>query len=82
MDPYDETISSPGDKAPKQSVFEMVVLVFKNPPLMLLIVAEVFRNSYVLIVASFALYYFKYVLDNLDFLPSFILAISLPPFVL
>jgi len=77
MDPYDETISDAGTKAPKQSVFEMVGLVFKNPPLLLLIVSEIFRNSYILILATFAFYYFKYVLDNLAFLPAFILAISI-----
>jgi glucuronide carrier protein len=77
MDPYDENISDTGTKVPKQSVFEMVELVFKNPPLLLLIVAEVFRNSYILILASFAIYYFKYVLDNLAFLAVFILAISI-----
>ena len=39
--------------------------------------AETFRNSYILIVASFAIYYFKYVLDDLAFLTYFILAISI-----
>ncbi|MFC1838198.1 MFS transporter [Thermodesulfobacteriota bacterium] len=73
MDPYDEAIG----KVPKQPVLEMVALVLKNPPLIMLIVAEVFRNSYVLIVASFAAYYFKYVLGNEAFLSHFILAISI-----
>jgi GPH family glycoside/pentoside/hexuronide:cation symporter len=76
-DPYDETISDPGAKATKQSALEMVGLVFKNPPLLLLILAEVFRNSYILILASIALYYFKYVLDNLAFLNVFILSIGI-----
>ena len=76
-DPYDETISDGGTKAQKQSAFEMVGLVLKNPPLLLLIVAEVFRNSYILILSAFAIYYFKYVLDNLAFLTAFILAISI-----
>jgi GPH family glycoside/pentoside/hexuronide:cation symporter len=76
-DPYDETISQTGTGAQKQSVFEIVGLVFKNPPLMFLIVAETFRNSYILIVASFAAYYFKYVLDDPDFLAHFILAIGI-----
>ena len=76
-DPYDETLSSPDVKVPKQSVFEIIGLVFKNPPLMLLILAEIFRNSYIFIVASFAIYYFKYVVDNLAFLTFFILAISI-----
>jgi Na+/melibiose symporter-like transporter len=76
-DPYDETASGTGTKAPRQSIFEMVGLVFRNPPLLLLILAEVFRNSYVFIVGSFAIYYFKYVLDNWAFLSVFILAISI-----
>ncbi len=76
-DPYDENITRPGAKAKKQTVFEIISLVFKNPPLLFLIVAETFRNSYILIVASFAIYYFKYVLDDLPFLTYFILAISI-----
>lgn len=76
-DPYDETVSDAGAKASRQSVFEMVGLVFRNPPLLLLILAEMFRNSYILILASFAHYYFKYVLDNWAFLNVFILAISI-----
>jgi GPH family glycoside/pentoside/hexuronide:cation symporter len=76
-DPYDETVSNTDTKAPKPSLFEIVILVFKNPPLLLLILAEVFRNSYIFILASFALYYFKYVLNNMAFLSVFILAISI-----
>ena len=76
-DPYDEIVSDAGTKASRQSVFEMVGLVLKNPPLLLLILAEMFRNSYILILASFAHYYFKYVLDNWAFLNVFILAISI-----
>jgi Na+/melibiose symporter-like transporter len=75
-DPYDEAISDAGTKAPKPSVFQMVALVFKNPPLLLLIVSEVFRNSYILILSSFAPYYFKYVLDNLAFLTFFLVSIG------
>jgi GPH family glycoside/pentoside/hexuronide:cation symporter len=76
-DPYDEYTSPSGTGAKKQSVTEIIGLVFKNPPLMFLIVAETFRNSYIFIVASFAIYYFKYVLDDLPFLVWFILAISI-----
>ena len=76
-DPYDESISTGGTKASKQSVLEIMGLVFKNPPLMMLISAEIFRNSYILIVASFAFYHFKYVLNNQEFLEHFILAISI-----
>jgi Na+/melibiose symporter-like transporter len=76
-DPYDEIISNAGTEAPKQSVFEMVRLVFRNPPLLLLILAETFRNTYILVLASFAAYYFKYILNNLAFTNDFILAISI-----
>ena len=76
-DPYDEAISQTGPGAQKQSVVGIVGLVFKNPPLILLIAAEIFRNSYIFIIASFAAYYFKYVLDNPDFLAQFILAIGI-----
>ena len=76
-DPYDEAISHRGREAQKQSIPEIVGLVFRNPPLMLLILAETFRNSYILIVASFAAYYFKYVMNDPDFLASFILAIGI-----
>jgi len=76
-DPYDETVSDAGTKAPKQPVFEMVRLVLKNPPLLLLILAEMFRNTYILVLASFALYYFKYVLNYLAFLTVFLLAINI-----
>jgi Na+/melibiose symporter-like transporter len=76
-DPYDETVSNAGTKAPKQPIFEMVRLVFKNPPLLLLILAEMFRNTYILVLASFALYYFKYVLNHLAFLTVFLLAINI-----
>ena len=76
-DPYDETVSDAGTKAPKQPVFEMVRLVLKNPPLLLLILAEMFRNTYILVLASFALYYFKYVLNYLAFLTVFLLAVNI-----
>jgi len=61
----------------RQSVKEIMVLVFKNPPLLLLIIAETFRNASIMMVTSFAFYHFKYVLENEPFLsPTFILSIS------
>jgi Na+/melibiose symporter-like transporter len=60
-----------------KSLIEIVVLVFKNPPLLWLVIAETFRNTCIFMVTSFAPYYFKYVLDNSDFFSSsFIRAIS------
>ncbi len=75
-DSYDETVKDSSGREIRPSVKEIVALVFKNPPLILLILAETFRSSYVLIVSAFAFYYFSYVLDNLAFLSVFILAIS------
>lgn len=76
-DPYDETLPDASRKEPGQSLMEMVGLVLENPPLLFLIAAEIFRNTYILIISTFAYYYFRYVLDNLTFLPAFILAISI-----
>ncbi len=61
----------------RQTVKEIVGLVFKNPPLLLLMIAETFRNTSQLMVASFAFYYFGYVLKNPGFLSAFILAIHI-----
>jgi len=72
-----------GEKAAEESgqetrypVKEIVALVFKNPPLLLLIIAETFRNTCLFMITSFAFYYFGYVLKNSSFLSVFILAIS------
>ena len=58
----------------KKSVGKMVGLVLKNPPLLFLIFAEIFRNTCLFFVLSFAVYYFKNVLGNQAFLKVFILA--------
>ena len=60
----------------RQSVKEIVGLVFKNPPLLILIVAETFRNTGLFVITTFAFYYFGYVLKTPTFLSVFILAIS------
>ena len=75
MDPYDETDSTPQNSGP--SVWDMVVLSLKNPPLLLLILAEIFRGTYLLVLTALAHYYFKYVLNEYAFLSMFILAISI-----
>jgi Na+/melibiose symporter-like transporter len=62
----------------KQTVVEIVALVLKNPPLLLLIIAETFRNTSLFVVTGFAFYYFGYVLNNPNFLSlGFILAINI-----
>jgi len=59
---------------------EIVGLVFRNPPLLLLIVAETFRNTAIFFILTFAFYYFGYVLDSPAFLSVFIFATSLVAF--
>ena len=52
---------------------EILALVFKNPPLLLLIIADTFRNLFFFIISSFAFYYFGYVVKRPEFLSVFIL---------
>ena len=67
-DPYDEAgVDSPKNEA-KQSIRKIIGPVFKNPPLLWLTLAESFRNATVFIIASFATYYFTYVLRDAIFL--------------
>jgi len=75
MDPYDETDYTQKNTGP--SIWDMLVLSLKNPPLLLLIIPEIFRSGYLLVITAFAHYYFKYVLNEYDFLSYFILAISI-----
>ncbi|MEJ2246585.1 MAG: MFS transporter [Acidobacteriota bacterium] len=75
-DPYDEANSDISREKSDLSVWEMIMLTLTNPPLILLIFAEIFRNSYVLIITALAHYYFESVLNELTFMSIFILAIS------
>ena len=75
MDPYDETDATRNNAG--TSVWSMLQLSLKNPPLLLLILAEIFRSTYLLVITAFAHYYFKYVLNEYAFLSYFILAISI-----
>ena len=76
-DPYDETMPDSSKKEAGLSVKEMIGLALENPPLLRLITAEAFRNTYILTISSCAFYYFKYVLDDSALLSVFILAISI-----
>jgi glucuronide carrier protein len=76
-DPYDEEIPDPSNKKSRQSVKEIVGLVFKNPPLLLLIFTQVFSSTSFFIITSLAIYYFTYVVGRPAFLSLFILAISI-----
>lgn len=67
----DEVADTTG-KGPKQSVGEIIGLVFKNPPLLLILLAELFRNAATSILMAFGFYYFKYVLNDLGFLSIYL----------
>jgi glucuronide carrier protein len=71
-----EAVTPVSNPEAKQSLKQIIALVFKNRPLLMLIIAETFRNTSLFIVTSFAFYYFGYVLKNPAFLSVFIFAIS------
>ncbi|MBN1566473.1 MAG: MFS transporter [Acidobacteria bacterium] len=76
-DPYDEIpIDTPRNKS-SQSVREIVGLVFRNPPLMYLTLAQVFGSTSIFIITALAIYYFTYVVGQPAFLSLFILATSI-----
>ena len=76
-DPYDEAGVDASKRGSGPSLKEIIVLVTKNPPLLLLILSQIFLNTSYIIITSMALYYFTYVTGNPSFLSAFILAISL-----
>jgi len=76
-DPYDETSLDASRKKSSQSVKEIVALVFKNPPLMLLTLTQVFSSTSLFIITALAIYYFTYVAGNPAFFSIFILATSI-----
>ena len=76
-DPYDEITTGRSQQQFGLSIWGMIRLAARNPPLVGLIFAEIFRNSYVLILTAYAFYYFKYVLNEFALLSFFILAISI-----
>lgn len=77
MDPYDETASTAVTNKPGYTVRETAALIFRNPPLLFLVLAEIFRNTYIFIVTGFVAYYFKYVRNSFEFVSVFILATSI-----
>jgi Na+/melibiose symporter-like transporter len=81
-DPYDETLSFSGSERRKggQSIWRIIKLAIRNPPLLGLVSAEIFRNSYVLIITAYAYYYFTYVLNEFAFMSLFIFAIGVARF--
>jgi GPH family glycoside/pentoside/hexuronide:cation symporter len=77
MDPYDTEKAHTAQKETAPSIREIVGLVFINRPLLMLIVAEIFRNSSILLVAAMAAYYCKYVLNNEPFMQPFLLVTAI-----
>jgi GPH family glycoside/pentoside/hexuronide:cation symporter/glucuronide carrier protein len=76
-DPYEESPAADSKNEAGLSVRETIRLVFDNPPLLWLVTAETFRNTYYAILMAFAVYYFKYVVRDLAFLSVFLLATSI-----
>lgn len=64
------------DKAEKASLKELLSNLFKNPPLMVLIVADLSKNLTNFVIAAMAAYYFKYVAEDTNLLPIFLLISS------
>jgi Na+/melibiose symporter-like transporter len=77
MDPYDKIMPDNVTKKSPYTIREIAALMFRNPPLLFLVLAETSRNTYLFIVMGFAVYYFKYVLNNMAFVSIFILANSI-----
>jgi len=72
-DPYDDEVLQASKKQTKISIMEIMRLVFRNSPLRMLAVAEIFRSSCVQLVAATAFYYFRYVRGELEFMSIFLL---------
>jgi Na+/melibiose symporter-like transporter len=80
-DSYDEAAADSSKIATGQSLKRIFSLVFKNPPLLILILSQIFLNTSYLMITAMAAYYFRYVARNMAFLPVFIFAISLARFL-
>jgi Na+/melibiose symporter-like transporter len=76
-DPYEDSSLDASKVQSKQSLKEIIRLVFENRPLLLLICAETFRYAGITIVTAFAFYYFTYVAEDLAFMTVFLLANSI-----
>ena len=72
-DPYDSEVLQTSQKQTNISILKIIGLVFRNPPLLMLALAEIFRGSCVQLVAATAFYYFRYVRGDLDFMSIFLL---------
>jgi Na+/melibiose symporter-like transporter len=80
-DPYDEITVDASKNVSSLSLKQIVSLVFRNPPLLRLILSQVFLNTSYIMITTMAAYYFRYVAGNPAFLSVFILAISIARFL-
>ena len=76
-DPYENSQDS---NKKSISTMDMIKLSLKNRPLCGLVLSEILRNSAMFLVIGFGFYYFKYVINNLDFFPIYLLVSSLMQF--
>lgn len=76
-DPYDEAPVDASKPQSSQSAREIIALVFRNPPLMFLMLAQVFSSTSIFIIAALAIYFFTYVTGNPAFFSLFLLATSI-----
>ncbi len=76
-DPYDEAVADSAKAKSGQSVREIVGLVFKNPPLLYLMLAQVFGSTGIFVITALAIYFFTYVASNPAFFSIFLLATSI-----
>ena len=76
-DPYEETEKRPAGQKSSESVAAIVLLAFKNPPLLCLVLVLMFVSTSFFIITGMAMYYFTYVVGKPALLSLFILAISI-----
>jgi Na+/melibiose symporter-like transporter len=76
-DPYEDVSLDASRDGSKQSLKEIVSLVFANPSLLLLIGAETLRYAGISITTAFAFYFFTYVFKNLAFMTVFLMVTSI-----
>jgi Na+/melibiose symporter-like transporter len=76
-DPYDEAMPQASGMKSSLTVKEIIRLVLHNPPLIFLILAQVFSSTSFFIITAMAIYYFTYVSGNAAFLSIFLLSISI-----
>jgi Na+/melibiose symporter-like transporter len=76
-DPYDEAVLGGSNATLGKSVREIVLVVFRNPPLMFLALAQTFSSTGYFLITAVAVYHFTYVVGKPAFLTIFILATSI-----